>query len=205
MVNAVRPPCPKKQQIGPGVAGPKSPTIEHMKNEDHQGKQSDELLIQEDQVDAIENLSDHLLSCGSDLTLMTLKGHLVLEALLNVILARLLHISALPTRPEDGGLGFFQKLVLVQKFVSQNCDSLDAGVFDVISKLNTVRNHLAHNLKKPEEVTRHVIALLECASRKLGRTYSTQGNVSGSLQTCLVQLWKFLYQVRQHLSKRKPG
>jgi len=61
------------------------------------------------------DVTDHLLDCGDNLALLTLKGHLVVEHLLGIILMRLLNIPALPA--PHGRLGFYQKLKLVEAVV----------------------------------------------------------------------------------------
>jgi hypothetical protein len=154
----------------------------------------------DDQFNSIENLLGHLMSCGNDLTLLTLKGHLVLESFLDTILARLLRISSLPIYPEHGALEFVQKLTLVKMFVVQNYESgPNSDLFLVIRKLNTVRNELAHNLRKPEEIQKQVKALLDCHHSKERKKPVRAADLSEPLRGCLVKLWQFLFRVRKHL------
>jgi hypothetical protein len=49
--------------------------------------------------------------CSDDLTLLTLKGHLIAEHLLETILVRLLAIGEVP---KNLRLGFSQKLILIE-------------------------------------------------------------------------------------------
>src|ERR1043166_1385199 len=107
-----------------------------------------------------ELLNDHLLSCSDDLTLLTLKGHLVIENLLDTILSRLLRIPNLPV-DENAKLGFYQKLKLVESAVCNLEPGPNADIFCAITKLNSVRNKLAHNLKKPEEIEKDVKSLID--------------------------------------------
>jgi hypothetical protein len=62
-----------------------------------------------------ELVKEHLEKCGSDLILITLKGHLIIEHLLEMNLCRLLGIDRLPIEREDNypELEFIHKLKLL--------------------------------------------------------------------------------------------
>lgn len=98
-------------------------------------------------------VNEHLLPCGDDLILITLKGHLIIEALIEMNLCRLLCIDSLPTK--EGRLGFNQKLALLERVVGAMAlpgeggskpskGALDIDVFCPIRTLNTTRNALGH-------------------------------------------------------------
>ncbi len=69
-----------------------------------------------------ELIKEHLASCGDDLILITLKGHLIIENLLEMNLCRLLGIERLPKEKEDNypELQFIHKLKLLQAVVVQS-------------------------------------------------------------------------------------
>jgi hypothetical protein len=157
--------------------------------------------MREDQFNSVDALLEHLLSCGDDLILLTLKGHLVIEHLLDTTLARLLRI---PRLPEDGDakLEFYQKLKLVEAVACHSEPGPNADLFCVVAKLNTVRNKLAHNLKKPDEIDADVRSLLECYFAKAGKKKPVNIKVSSdNLRNCLIKLWSFLFNVRLHFHR----
>ncbi len=80
------------------------------------GKEIDQLIA--DRHKPGELVKERLGKCGDDLILITLKGHLILENLLEMNLCRLLKIDRLPERG-DAELTFKQKLKLVQSVVEQ--------------------------------------------------------------------------------------
>ena len=86
-------------------------------NKEKRDKAQSELV--DDLLTSWDNYEGHLLPCSDDLTLLTLKGHLVIESLLEAILARRLRIPQLPD--ENAKLEFYQKLKLVQSVVC-NCE-----------------------------------------------------------------------------------
>ena len=111
--------------------------------------------------DDSEKLSDlleqHLKPCGNDLMLLTIKGHLIIESLLELNLCRLLAIEELPKK--YGRLDFNQKLQLVQTVIKKHKpgpNSPNSDLCSAIDKLNYVRNQLAHNLKNPTEIEKDV-------------------------------------------------
>lgn len=90
--------------------------------------------------------TNHLDECETDLTLLTLKGHLVIENLLENILLRILRM---PAMPDNLRLSFYQKWKLVAAAVCARNTDLETKLFESIGDLNKVRNDLAHNLMEP--------------------------------------------------------
>lgn len=96
--------------------------------------------------DALKSLDlvEYLTPCGDDLILLTLKGHLIIENLLEMNLTRLLDIDYLPEGKDNPNLEFSQKLKLVQAVVLSREPGPNADLFCAIAKLNKIRNDLAH-------------------------------------------------------------
>jgi len=81
---------------------------------------------------------------STDLTLIVLKGHLLVEEQVNEFLLSLLpHPDAL----KKANLNFSARLWLVRAHIGEN-ELYD--VFNAIEKLNTLRNKMAHHLEPPE-------------------------------------------------------
>ena len=136
----------------------------------------------------------HLNPCGTDLILLTIKGHLIIESLLGMNLCRLLAIEHIP-------LGFTQKLRLLRKVVEEREPGPDADVFLAIKDLNDLRNQLAHNLKNQNQIESDVKSFIE-KCRKGGYVKSIpDGATSEQLKHCIWGLCKFLEKVRVHLFK----
>ncbi len=171
-----------------------------MKNDNERRKAKDNVAVGELAKDAIRfaELTDHLLPCGTDLTLLVLKGHLVAEQLLEIILARLLRVSELPGKP--GRLQFFQKLKLVEKVVCEREPGPSADLLCVLDTLNDVRNKLAHGLKTPKEIEGLVQSLIQCYYTKKGQKLPKgwQKDIYGHLTICLFALCQFLLKIRLH-------
>ena len=83
------------------------------------------------------------LAPGSDADLLLLKGHLLIEVLLEKCLSQRL---ASPGRLKDARLTFAQKLFIVSAL---SCEEGDNWLWDVITLLNRLRNDLVHNVDKP--------------------------------------------------------
>jgi hypothetical protein len=141
----------------------------------------------------------HINQCGTDLTLLTIKGHLIIENLLEMNLCRLLAIEGLPDG--YGELGFNQKLQLLRTVVVEREPGPDSDVFLAIKKLNEVRNQLAHNLKNQEQIESDVKSFIdECRERGYVET-TPDGVTSEQLKHRMFWLCNFLIKVRVHLSK----
>jgi hypothetical protein len=105
----------------------------------------------------------HFPKRSNDLTLVVLKGHLLLEQGINRLLTALLRF---PEEIERANLHFYQKLCLIRALnpIQLSVGAADllraAGgdpkavgatdLLDVVEKLNTLRNRLAHHLDHPE-------------------------------------------------------
>ena len=109
-------------------------------------------------------ITQHLKPCGEDLTLLTLKGHLLIENLLDTNLCRLLAVQNLPVG--RGRLGFNQKLYLLKEVVIQ-CEEPgpNSDLFCAIDALNELRNQTAHKLKNQGEVRLHYLQCSACNDR----------------------------------------
>lgn len=91
----------------------------------------------------IKRLAKHLPIDSADVSLLILKGHLLLEELLNEYLE-----SKLP-RPEhleEARLTFFQRVAITRALEPLGPND---WVWSALAKLNTARNAFAHNLEPP--------------------------------------------------------
>lgn len=96
---------------------------------------------------AFERFQQHL-PIGGDLTLMILKGHLLIEEQVNLLIDnRVAKCEAL----KEANLTSHQKLCLAEAIIEEFCpdEEEDAWLWPAIKKLNTLRNDIAHNLTKP--------------------------------------------------------
>jgi hypothetical protein len=79
-----------------------------------------------------------------DLTLIVLKGHLLVEEQINEFLSSLLpHPNAL----KIDNLHFPTRLCLIRAHIGENSCT---DVFNAVQELNTLRNKMAHHLEPPE-------------------------------------------------------
>jgi hypothetical protein len=125
------------------------------KSIDNTLKQIDENnVLLADRLKPSELVKQHLNPCGTDLILLSIKGHLIIERLLGMNLCRLLDI-------EDTPLGFAQKLRLLRKVVEEREPGPDADVFLAIEALNYLRNQLAHDLKNQDQIESVVKSFIE--------------------------------------------
>jgi hypothetical protein len=91
-----------------------------------------------------DNFRQHL-PIGGDFTMMILKGHLLIEEQINLLLeARIPKSSVL----KDAGFTFNQKIRLAEAVVEETYSD-DIWLWPAIHKLNKLRNDIAHNLSKP--------------------------------------------------------
>lgn len=93
----------------------------------------------------------------TDLALMILKGHLVIEQQLTSILAH--HVQQ-PTALADARLSFSQKLAVVRAM----CPRYTIDVWEFPRLLNTLRNDYAHELEPPK-LEHHLTQLRDLADR----------------------------------------
>jgi hypothetical protein len=150
-----------------------------------------------------ELLDQHLKPCGDDLILLTLKGHLIIEGLLEINLSRLLAIDHLPKENEDGypGLEFIHKLKLLQAALVESKPGPNTDLFKAIAKLNSIRNKLAHNLKNSPEIEADVKAIIDCYQSKADKKLKLGESPAEQLRNCIRKLCGFLCRVRVHFFK----
>jgi hypothetical protein len=93
-----------------------------------------------------DHFKQHL-PIGGDFTMMILKGHLLIEEQMNLLLeARIPKVSAL----KNANFTTHQKILLSEAVIEETySDGQDAWLWPAILKLNTLRNDIAHNLSKP--------------------------------------------------------
>jgi hypothetical protein len=152
-----------------------------------------------DRVIHSELLQQHLVPCGNDLVLLTLKGHLIIENLLEMNLCRMLGLACFPEgEKENPNLEFHQKLRMVQAVVMNRTPAPkpNADLFCVITMLNKVRNDLAHKLEAPKEVEASVKRLVQSYQAKADQKVDTTKPLPDMLRTCIIKLCHFLDAVR---------
>jgi hypothetical protein len=170
-----------------------------MKFEDHK-KRGDRIEKRErmleqllaDRLKLFELVDQHLLPCGDNLVLLTLKGHLIIENLLDINLCRLLAIDSLPTEDE---LEFSQKLRLLQAVVVKREPGPNADLFCAIRMLNKTRNELAHNLRNLQETESAVRRIVQSYQSKSDAKLSSQHALTDQLARCIRRLCRFLDDV----------
>ena len=147
----------------------------------------------------------HLENCRDDLTLLTLKGHLVAENLLESILLGLLDVSEAPKRYGKKGKmvkampDFYHKLMLVKAAVCQREPGPNADFLIVIEQLNDMRNQLAHNLENQADIESGVRRLIENYHRNADTNADWKNeSLPVQLRKCLYGICQFLYRVRAH-------
>ena len=96
-----------------------------------------------------------LLPDTDDLSLITLKGHLIIEEILNFIIEK--HCNY-PKYLKDARLTFSQLICLTKALISipmQSC------AFPLVTKLNKLRNELAHNItpEKADKLATELVGL----------------------------------------------
>ena len=150
-----------------------------------------------------ELTKEYLDTCGDDLILITLKGHLVIENLLELNLCRLLGIDHLPKEKEDNypELEFIHKLKLLQAVMIENKPGPNIDLFKAIAKLNSIRNKLAHNLKNPAEIELDVKSFIDSYQSKAGMKLRSSEPLPLRLKSCIYRLCQFLDSVNFHLYK----
>jgi hypothetical protein len=82
----------------------------------------------------------HFLGASTDFSLVVLKGHLLLEEIVNRWLAALVHK---PEAIKGANFRFSQKLCLIRALMPAGVGEIE---LDAAEKLNTMRNRLAHHL-----------------------------------------------------------
>jgi hypothetical protein len=143
-------------------------------------------------------IMEHLDPCRDDLILLTLKGHLIIEDLLESILMRELDLEGLP---QSHPLEFSQKLDLVKAVVITREPKPNADLFCAIGKLNNIRNALAHNLKDQLEIEGAVKSVIQSYQSKADLKLNLGMPVHMLLRNCIVKLCEFLDDVIVHFYK----
>ncbi|WP_376694484.1 hypothetical protein [Wenzhouxiangella sp. EGI_FJ10409] len=104
--------------------------------------------------DALVQIKRHL-PRGDDLTLIVLKGHLLVEEQINGLIGD----NVIDEKPlERARLTFAQRIALVRALVPPS--RVSSLKLDATEKLNSLRNELAHNLSS-EKIEKKVIRFLE--------------------------------------------
>jgi hypothetical protein len=168
--------------------------LKKVQKTEKKGRKVDQLTA--DALEYADLVTEHLTPCSDDLILLTLKGHLVIESLLEIILRRVLSVGRLPQ--SNGKLGFSQKLQLVQVVVEEREPGPNADLFCAICKLNWLRNQLAHNLKDQGQIENDVKRFIEEYYRKAGAKPTLPKPLPLQLRYCIVQLCMFLHKIRCH-------
>jgi hypothetical protein len=158
-----------------------------------------------DRLKRSELIERYLTACGDDLVLLALKGHLIIEGLLEMNLCRVLGLESLPQREADPELEFHQKLKLVRAVVLSREPGAkpNADLFCVIAKLNKVRNELAHVLMEPQEVQASVKRLIQSYNEKADLKLRAGEELPTLLKECIKRLCGFLDEVRIQTYKIK--
>lgn len=164
---------------------------------DKKGKEIDQLIA--DRHKPGELVMEHLGKCGDDLILITLKGHLIIENLLEMNLCRLLAIDCLPKK--YGELGFNHKLQLLRAVVANREPKPNADLFLAIDKLNQIRNELAHNLKNQGDIEKDVKSFVDEYRQRNDIKLVSNESLPKQLRSCILKLCRFLDAVRVHFYK----
>ena len=158
--------------------------------------------LTEDRQKMVHLINEHLLPCGDDLILLTLKGHIIIENLMEINLCRLLEIQQLPAK--IGRLNFTQKNCLLKEAVIQSEEpGPNADLFMVIGALNDLRNQIAHKLKQPDQIQQETRAFINSCGSKLLIKARPDKPPSTQLRVCIIEICVFLNKVMLHMFKLK--
>jgi len=150
-------------------------------------------------------VTKHLLPCGNDPILLAIKGHLLIEHLLEVDLCRILDVDHIPTGKDYGSLGFNQKLQLLRTVVEQHEPKPNADLFLAIKSLNDARNRIAHNLKSPQDVENDLNLFIREYHKQASTKPASPSPIAEELKTCILSLCRFLHDIRIHLFRLEVG
>ena len=111
-----------------------------------------------------ERFREHL-PVGGHLTLMILKGHLLVEEQVIILIEnRIAKFRSL----KDADLTTHQKICLAEALIEEHCpNGEDAWLWPAIKKLNMLRNDIAHNLAKAG-VEDRVVDFVRRVPKKMG-------------------------------------
>jgi hypothetical protein len=133
-----------------------------------------------------------LKSCGSDLTLLALKGHLLIEEQLFFALTDKIGHQVLL---ESARLSFRQKVKMVKTLIEQHpSKSFWKKPFDCLENLNELRNDLAHTAEVTG-IERKVDAFVDKMSR-LKQKQSVQKGRGEDFKEALINLYFFTSSIR---------
>jgi hypothetical protein len=121
--------------------------------------ESNKFILSEEQNESLKRLFRHLDADSAGMT--ALKGHLIIEEFLTRAIQKFVWH---PEHLDDARLSFAQKLSVCR---SMSLDNNDKTVWDLISKLNGLRNAFSHSLQG-ERRTKATDALRSAYMRELG-------------------------------------
>jgi hypothetical protein len=97
--------------------------------------------MSEEERDSLDYFLHHIPENDSDLTLIVLKGHLLIEQRIREFISeRMLSPAAL----DDARLSSYQAICLAEALTLPNAEPKQ--LWDILRQLNTLRNQMAHNL-----------------------------------------------------------
>jgi hypothetical protein len=108
------------------------------------------------ETDIVERFRAHLPET-KEIALIVLKGHLLVEELINDLLEEELPN---PITLRRGRFTFFQRLLILDALIPWNTLELRADALSLVEKLNTLRNRLAHHLE-PADLNRCIREFLD--------------------------------------------
>jgi len=136
---------------------------------------------------------------SKDLTLVVLKGHLLLEAELNELIDVQLKD---PNALKDARLNFYQKLCLVRAV--SPLGTLEGEIWEAARLLNTLRNKLAHNLD-PKNLDATVVKLLaKIEDPDTSNAKWAEETLDHRLKRCLAALCGYFSGLKRALEFIKP-
>lgn len=102
-------------------------------------------MPQPDIFQAFERFKEHL-PTGGDMTLMILKGHLLIEEQIAILIRKRI---PKPDALREADLTSHQQICLAEALIDElSLDGNDRWLWPAIKKLNNLRNDIAHNLSK---------------------------------------------------------
>lgn len=131
--------------------------------------------------DALVQIERHF-PRGDDLTLIVLKGHLLVEEQINGLIGD----NVIDERPlAKARLSFAQRIALVRALVPRS--RISSLKLDAAEKLNSLRNELAHNLSS-EKTEKKVIRFLEIIEDSDVKAMHYRGHTPKRLRLGIVTL-----------------
>lgn len=150
-------------------------------------------MPQSDIFQAFERFKEHLPG-GGDMTLMILKGHLLIEEQVAFLIK-----NRIP-KPEalaSANLTSHQQLCLAEALVDETTlGGNDQWLWPAVKKLNTLRNDIAHSLSK-SGIDDRIADFVNRVPNKMG-----SGNVCHDFEFAL---WVTCAEVHQHITPPDPS